>query len=107
MNIFFIPISWLKLSCPSILSTAVMFCWRLYQDEQQEVCKHATYSWTLNFTYLYQQVWKFSVLSNIWLSSGDICQQFTKEMFDMYQGFACYKNWDFEVYNYTPAEYGE
>lgn len=28
-------------------------------------------------------------------------------MFDMYHGFACYKNWDFEVYNYTPAEYGK
>lgn len=27
-------------------------------------------------------------------------------MFDMYQGFAFYKNWDFEVLNYTPAEYG-
>lgn len=43
----------------------------------------------------------------LWCSvSGDICQQFTKDMFDMYQGFACYKNWDFEVLNYTPAEYG-
>lgn len=41
------------------------------------------------------------------LVSGDICQQFSREMFDMYQGFACYKNWDFEVYNYTPAEYGK
>ncbi|KAG7478954.1 peptide chain release factor 1, mitochondrial [Solea senegalensis] len=39
-------------------------------------------------------------------TGGDICQQFTKEMFDMYQGFACFKNWDFDVYNYTPAEYG-
>lgn len=39
-------------------------------------------------------------------TGGDICQQFTKEMFDMYQGFAFYKNWDFEVLNYTPAEYG-
>ncbi|XP_026158045.1 peptide chain release factor 1, mitochondrial [Mastacembelus armatus] len=39
-------------------------------------------------------------------TGGDICQQFTREMFDMYQGFASYKNWDFEVYNYTPAEYG-
>lgn len=38
---------------------------------------------------------------------GDICQQFTREMFDMYQGFAAYKNWDFEVLNYTNAEYGE
>uniref|UniRef100_A0A3Q4BEZ7 Prokaryotic-type class I peptide chain release factors domain-containing protein n=1 Tax=Mola mola TaxID=94237 RepID=A0A3Q4BEZ7_MOLML len=27
-------------------------------------------------------------------------------MFDMYQGFASYKNWDFEVFNYTNAEYG-
>lgn len=39
--------------------------------------------------------------------SGDICQQFTTEMFDMYQGFAWYKDWDFEVLNYTPAEYGK
>ncbi|XP_044043090.1 peptide chain release factor 1, mitochondrial [Siniperca chuatsi] len=39
-------------------------------------------------------------------TGGDICQQFTREMFDMYQGFASYKDWDFEVLNYTPAEYG-
>ncbi|XP_029376089.1 peptide chain release factor 1, mitochondrial-like isoform X2 [Echeneis naucrates] len=39
-------------------------------------------------------------------TGGDICQQFSKEMFDMYQGFASYKSWDFEVYNYAPAEYG-
>ncbi|KAF7663199.1 hypothetical protein LDENG_00214840 [Lucifuga dentata] len=39
-------------------------------------------------------------------TGGDICQQFTREMFDMYQGFACYKDWAFEVSNYTPAEYG-
>uniref|UniRef100_A0A1A7YTX4 Mitochondrial translational release factor 1 n=1 Tax=Iconisemion striatum TaxID=60296 RepID=A0A1A7YTX4_9TELE len=39
-------------------------------------------------------------------TGGDICQQFTREMFDMYQGFAGYKSWDFEVLNYTPAEYG-
>ncbi|KAM9334212.1 peptide chain release factor 1, mitochondrial [Symphorus nematophorus] len=39
-------------------------------------------------------------------TGGDICQQFTREMFDMYQGFAAYKNWDFEVLNYTSAEYG-
>ncbi|XP_004066595.1 peptide chain release factor 1, mitochondrial [Oryzias latipes] len=39
-------------------------------------------------------------------TGGDICQQFTREMFDMYQGFACYKNWDFKLLNYTPAEYG-
>ncbi|XP_075871409.1 peptide chain release factor 1, mitochondrial isoform X2 [Nelusetta ayraudi] len=39
-------------------------------------------------------------------TGGDICQQFTREMFDMYRGFAAYKNWDFEVMNYTNAEYG-
>ncbi|KAM9831003.1 peptide chain release factor 1, mitochondrial [Syngnathus typhle] len=39
-------------------------------------------------------------------TGGDICQQFTREMFDMYQGFAAYKKWDFEMLNYTPAEYG-
>lgn len=39
-------------------------------------------------------------------TGGDICQQFTKEMFDMYQGFASYKNWDFEVFNFTPSDYG-
>ncbi|XP_034145820.1 peptide chain release factor 1, mitochondrial isoform X2 [Esox lucius] len=39
-------------------------------------------------------------------TGGDICQQFTREMFDMYQGLATYKCWDFEVFNYTPAEYG-
>ncbi|XP_024918076.1 peptide chain release factor 1, mitochondrial isoform X2 [Cynoglossus semilaevis] len=38
-------------------------------------------------------------------TGGDICQQFTREMFDMYRGYAWFKNWDFEVYNYTPAEY--
>ncbi|KAE8278355.1 Peptide chain release factor 1, mitochondrial [Larimichthys crocea] len=39
-------------------------------------------------------------------TGGDICQQFTREMFDMYQGFAYYKNWDFEVLNYSNADYG-
>ncbi|TNN56473.1 Peptide chain release factor 1, mitochondrial [Liparis tanakae] len=39
-------------------------------------------------------------------TGGDICQQFTREMFDMYQGFASYKNWDFDLLNYTPAEVG-
>ncbi|XP_007541411.1 peptide chain release factor 1, mitochondrial isoform X1 [Poecilia formosa] len=39
-------------------------------------------------------------------TGGDICQQFTREMFDMYRGFAYYKNWNFEVLNYSPAEYG-
>ncbi|XP_072227062.1 peptide chain release factor 1, mitochondrial [Leuresthes tenuis] len=39
-------------------------------------------------------------------TGGDICQQFTSEMFDMYQGFAAYRNWDFELLNYTPADCG-
>lgn len=39
-------------------------------------------------------------------TGGDICQQFTKEMFGMYQGYASFKNWDFEVFNYTPSDYG-
>lgn len=39
-------------------------------------------------------------------TGGDICQQFTREMFDMYHGFANYRNWDFEVFNYTPSDYG-
>ncbi|XP_048833827.1 peptide chain release factor 1, mitochondrial [Brienomyrus brachyistius] len=39
-------------------------------------------------------------------TGGDICQQFTEEVFDMYSRFSSYKNWDFEVYNYTPADYG-
>lgn len=39
-------------------------------------------------------------------TGGDICQQFTREMFDMYQGYAMYKNWDFEIFNYTPSDYG-
>ncbi|XP_051753037.1 peptide chain release factor 1, mitochondrial isoform X1 [Ctenopharyngodon idella] len=39
-------------------------------------------------------------------TGGDICQQFTREIFDMYHGFASYKNWDFELCNYTPADYG-
>lgn len=44
---------------------------------------------------------------SVYVVSGDICQQFTREMFDMYQGFASYKDWDFGVLNYTPAEYGK
>lgn len=39
-------------------------------------------------------------------TGGDVCQQFTRQIFDMYQGFACYKHWDFELCNYTPADYG-
>ncbi|XP_068038358.1 peptide chain release factor 1, mitochondrial isoform X2 [Anomalospiza imberbis] len=39
-------------------------------------------------------------------TGGDICQQFTKEMFDMYQSYADYKHWTFDIVNYTPAEIG-
>ncbi|XP_035757998.1 peptide chain release factor 1, mitochondrial isoform X3 [Egretta garzetta] len=38
--------------------------------------------------------------------TGDICQQFTKEMFEMYQNYADYKRWTFDIVNYTPAEIG-
>ncbi|XP_050805565.1 peptide chain release factor 1, mitochondrial isoform X1 [Gopherus flavomarginatus] len=39
-------------------------------------------------------------------TGGDICQQFTKEMFEMYQNYAGYKCWTFDILNYTPAEIG-
>ncbi|XP_062907281.1 peptide chain release factor 1, mitochondrial isoform X1 [Mobula hypostoma] len=39
-------------------------------------------------------------------TGGDICQQFTREIFDMYKNYAEYRNWNFEVLNYTPADYG-
>ncbi|KAL7891054.1 hypothetical protein AOLI_G00005300 [Acnodon oligacanthus] len=39
-------------------------------------------------------------------TGGDICQQFTREIFDMYQGFASYKDWDFEVFSYASSDYG-
>ncbi|XP_040847271.1 peptide chain release factor 1, mitochondrial isoform X1 [Ochotona curzoniae] len=39
-------------------------------------------------------------------TGGDICQQFTREIFDMYQNYSRYKHWKFELLNYTPAEYG-
>ncbi|NWR73744.1 RF1M factor, partial [Centropus unirufus] len=39
-------------------------------------------------------------------TGGDICQQFTKEVFEMYQSYADYKRWTFHVVNYTPAEIG-
>ena len=47
------------------------------------------------------------MLISVDVISGDICQQFTREMFDMYQGFASYKNWEFDVLNYTNAEIGK
>ncbi|XP_057265682.1 peptide chain release factor 1, mitochondrial isoform X1 [Pezoporus wallicus] len=39
-------------------------------------------------------------------TGGDICQQFTKEMFEMYRNYADYKCWTFDIVNYTPAEIG-
>ncbi|OXB79806.1 UNVERIFIED_CONTAM: hypothetical protein H355_000968 [Colinus virginianus] len=39
-------------------------------------------------------------------TGGDICQQFTKEMFEMYQNYADYKCWTFDILNYVPAEIG-
>uniref|UniRef100_A0A8D0FY88 Mitochondrial translation release factor 1 n=1 Tax=Strix occidentalis caurina TaxID=311401 RepID=A0A8D0FY88_STROC len=39
-------------------------------------------------------------------TGGDICQQFTKEMFEMYQNYADYKRWTFDIVNYMPAEIG-
>ncbi|GAB1299122.1 Peptide chain release factor 1, mitochondrial [Apodemus speciosus] len=40
-------------------------------------------------------------------TGGDICQQFTREIFDMYQNYSYYKHWKFELLNYTPADYGK
>ncbi|KAJ8253378.1 hypothetical protein GJAV_G00212260 [Gymnothorax javanicus] len=39
-------------------------------------------------------------------TGGDICQQFTREVFDMYKSYSWYKGWEFETLNYTPADYG-
>ncbi|XP_073436424.1 peptide chain release factor 1, mitochondrial isoform X2 [Dendrobates tinctorius] len=39
-------------------------------------------------------------------TGGDICQQFTGEVFDMYRNYAYYKAWSFEILNYTPNDYG-
>ncbi|XP_040281340.1 peptide chain release factor 1, mitochondrial isoform X3 [Bufo bufo] len=39
-------------------------------------------------------------------TGGDICQQFTGEVFDMYRNYAQYKSWSFEILNYTPNDYG-
>ncbi|XP_060091050.1 peptide chain release factor 1, mitochondrial [Heteronotia binoei] len=39
-------------------------------------------------------------------TGGDICQQFTQEVFEMYQGYADFKGWTFEILNYTPTDYG-
>uniref|UniRef100_A0A0B8RU51 Peptide chain release factor 1 n=1 Tax=Philothamnus irregularis TaxID=1899461 RepID=A0A0B8RU51_9SAUR len=39
-------------------------------------------------------------------TGGDICQQFTKEVFDMYQNYAEYKGWTFEITKFCRAEMG-
>jgi peptide chain release factor 1 len=39
-------------------------------------------------------------------TGGVICQQLTREIFDMYQNYSCYKHWKFELLNYTAADYG-
>lgn len=39
-------------------------------------------------------------------TGGDVCQQFTREIFDMYQNYSSYKHWKFELLNYTPSDYG-
>ncbi|CAI9532205.1 unnamed protein product [Staurois parvus] len=39
-------------------------------------------------------------------TGGDICQQFTREIFDMYQNYAHYKSWTFEILNYMPEGSG-
>ncbi|XP_039214513.1 peptide chain release factor 1, mitochondrial [Crotalus tigris] len=39
-------------------------------------------------------------------TGGDICQQFTREVFDMYQNYAGYKGWTFEITKYCRADYG-
>lgn len=39
-------------------------------------------------------------------TGGDICQQFTAEVFNMYRNYAQYKSWSFEILNYTPNDYG-
>ncbi|XP_072266448.1 peptide chain release factor 1, mitochondrial isoform X1 [Pyxicephalus adspersus] len=39
-------------------------------------------------------------------TGGDICQQFTREIFEMYQNYAHYRSWTFEILNYTPADFG-
>ncbi|KAM3934042.1 peptide chain release factor 1, mitochondrial [Leptodactylus fuscus] len=39
-------------------------------------------------------------------TGGDICQQFTAEVFDMYTKYAQYKSWSFEILNYSPNDSG-
>ncbi|XP_019385382.1 PREDICTED: peptide chain release factor 1, mitochondrial isoform X1 [Crocodylus porosus] len=39
-------------------------------------------------------------------TGGDICQMFTKEVFEMYQNYAAHKSWTFEILNYVPTDLG-
>ncbi|KAG9492065.1 hypothetical protein GDO78_000540 [Eleutherodactylus coqui] len=39
-------------------------------------------------------------------TGGDICQQFTAEVFDMYRNYAQYKSWSFEILNFSPNDSG-
>ncbi|XP_014463833.1 peptide chain release factor 1, mitochondrial isoform X2 [Alligator mississippiensis] len=39
-------------------------------------------------------------------TGGDICQMFTKEIFEMYQNYADHKSWTFEILNYVPTDMG-
>ncbi|TRY54026.1 hypothetical protein DNTS_003502 [Danionella cerebrum] len=39
-------------------------------------------------------------------TGGDICQQFTAKLLEMYQRFASYKSWHWEVLKHTPTECG-
>ncbi|KAL8189828.1 UNVERIFIED_CONTAM: Peptide chain release factor 1, mitochondrial [Gekko kuhli] len=39
-------------------------------------------------------------------TGGDICQQFTQEVFEMYQGYADFKHWTCEILNYAPTDFG-
>uniref|UniRef100_A0A8C5PKQ1 Mitochondrial translation release factor 1 n=1 Tax=Leptobrachium leishanense TaxID=445787 RepID=A0A8C5PKQ1_9ANUR len=39
-------------------------------------------------------------------TGGDICQQFTQEVFEMYQNYAYYKAWSFEILTYAPCDFG-
>ncbi|XP_061419854.1 peptide chain release factor 1, mitochondrial [Lethenteron reissneri] len=39
-------------------------------------------------------------------TGGDICQRFAAELFDMYQGFAKHRNWNFEIMSFALADCG-
>lgn len=74
--------------------------WRWQQEEPLEVCD-VTHSEFCVFVSEAHECVCVCVFS-----AGDICQQFTREMLDMYQHFANYKNWHFDILNNTAADYG-